>query len=215
MPCTKRKQQQQHLYIVTTSPTAVAQSPAGAMGIPDKSHTPLFLPVKTSGWKKGKTRQMLALRISLQQNNIPKHDEWWMNTEECLKSFQCLVISSFQQSPWGQDLTSDLLHGSERVTHDLYLELLTVVGHYIYFKVTVSRLFHRHFVPFSLTFIYSGKTFTSVNDTFVGELKVWAQHVAWWSYTSSQYVTMVCLYCRCKRNTVFFLLDVKKIEAIL
>lgn len=37
------------------------------------------------------------------------------------------------------------MHGCERVTHDLYLEFLTIVGCYIYFKLTVSSLFHQAF----------------------------------------------------------------------
>lgn len=81
---------------------------------------------------------------------IPKYNF----TDECLQpfqylfmlSFQNLIIRSFQQLPRGWVLASDL-HGLERVTHDLYLEFLTLVGHYIYVKVTISSLFHLAFHP--------------------------------------------------------------------
>lgn len=113
-------------------------------------------PILLSSWKsklqdrrKGKPGQPFVLRLSLQQNTTPKDgftDEW-LKTFQCLFifSFQHLIISSFQQSTWEWDLTLYLLHGSERVTNDLYLEFFTVVGHY--FKVTVSSLFHQAFHP--------------------------------------------------------------------
>lgn len=116
---------------------------------PGNPKHPYSSPPANKTWTEDrKPRQMLALWFSLQQRSpntillianfsVPIY---WV-------FFQILIISSFQQLSRGWVLASDLLHGTERVTNYLYLEFLTVVGHYIYVKVTISSLFHLAFHP--------------------------------------------------------------------